>query len=140
MRSIAKVTYGTILFLLLSSSAFADSVGFVYTLGTNSFAPFQFPGATQTSANGINDAGQIVGGYYPSFFGFSHGYVKDGNAFTTLDYPGAYDTNLFGINNAGLIVGTQVSSPSGGSGIPRQCWFLHVVRVSWRNFHLRGWH
>src|SRR5262245_57942272 len=115
MKSIRRSAYGAIFLLFLfASNGLAEAVGFVYTISSNSFAPFVFPGSIQTSANGINDAGQIVGGYYSSFFGFSHGYVKDGNTFTTRDYPGAYDTSLFGINNIGQIVGDQASPPPPG--------------------------
>ena len=61
-----------------------------------------------TVANGINDAGQIVGSYY--FDGASHGYLYSGGTFSTVDVPtvgGNYGgTAATDINNVGQIVGT----------------------------------
>src|SRR5215831_17435643 len=67
------------------------------------FTTFAVPGAFDTVAFGINDAGQIVG--YFSTTG-RHGFLKDGATFTTIDVPaGANFTELHGINDAGQIVG-----------------------------------
>src|SRR5262252_7018683 len=71
------------------------------------FIPFVVPGATNTFAHGINDAGQIAGGTTIGGFGGSNlGFVRDpaGN-FTTFSVPGATSTFPFGINDAGQIVG-----------------------------------
>jgi probable HAF family extracellular repeat protein len=62
------------------------------------------PGAAQTSANGINDSGQIVGQFIDAN-GVAHGFACDGNSFCQLDYPGSAGTSLLGINNLGQIVG-----------------------------------
>src|SRR5262249_43032663 len=57
-------------------------------------------------ANGINDAGQIVGQYKtPDDNAPAQGFLKTSNTFTTIDYPGAAVTSLAGINNFGDIVG-----------------------------------
>ncbi len=62
------------------------------------------PGAG-TLANGINDAGQIVG-YYFDQTQHAHGFVDNDGTYTTLDDPlGAGGTFVEGINNAGQIVG-----------------------------------
>lgn len=68
-----------------------------------------------TTAFGINDQGQIVGGYClpPSnvcptnvvFSPANHGFLDDHGVFTQLDYPGAQYTEANAINNAGSIVG-----------------------------------
>src|SRR5262249_16857103 len=58
------------------------------------------PGSANTAIDGINDAGQIVGGYD------GHGFLRDiDGTYTTLDVPGAEATRARGINNAGQIVG-----------------------------------
>jgi uncharacterized membrane protein len=69
-----------------------------------SFAAISFPGAVETEAYGINDAGQIVGGYFSDEL---HGFLKDGDVYTTIDVPqpGVVATFATGINDAGVIVG-----------------------------------
>lgn len=84
----------------------------------SAFTTIDVPGATCTvtssgyvalvaihSANGINNAGQIVG----DFCGANdktHGFLRSPTGtFTTVDVPGASDTFLTGINNVGQIVG-----------------------------------
>ena len=63
--------------------------------------------AQQTFANGINDAGQIVGYFLDPSFGEFHGFLKESAIFTTIDVPGTPfgRTFAYGINDAGQIVG-----------------------------------
>ena len=78
------------------------------------FATIDFPGAANTWAHGVNDAGQIVGSYDDST-GFSHGFfLPSDTAFTTVD-AGQCGTQAEGINNSGQIVGGYVS-PDGPRG------------------------
>jgi hypothetical protein len=69
------------------------------------FTRIDFPGATETDAQGINDSDQIVG-TYDEAIGQSHGYLLDGGSFTSIDVPGAGITEATDINNGGQIVGT----------------------------------
>jgi len=94
------------------SFAPATDPGVVNTVDITVNAPFttiiiDFPGATSTSARGINNAGQIVGWYVKG--GASHGFLLQNGSFTTIDvrdpYRGADATYAYGINNAGRIVG-----------------------------------
>jgi probable HAF family extracellular repeat protein len=67
------------------------------------------PGALETVANGINDAGQVVG-YYGDISG-THGFLLDvDGSYTTIDLPGARETIPSGINDAGQIVGSYVDA------------------------------
>ncbi|HEY3197518.1 MAG TPA: PEP-CTERM sorting domain-containing protein, partial [Nitrospirales bacterium] len=68
------------------------------------FTPINVPGASSTLAHGINDAGQIVGGYNVGS-GY-HGFLYSGGSFTPIDVPGASSTQANGINDAGQIVGS----------------------------------
>ena len=87
---------------------------------TNSFGQlssyFDLGNGLYTRANGINDAGQIVGNYgtgYP-FNGIGHGFVGHPDSITTIDVPGAEDTSAYGINDAGQVVGSyRFLTPSG---------------------------
>ncbi len=89
------------------------------------FTTIDAPGASYTSASGINDAGQIVGTFVdPSSLGFdgvsvipgkSHGFLWSGGTFSVLDVPSGsvcypppcptFETEIGGINSAGQIVG-----------------------------------
>lgn len=63
------------------------------------------PGAVASNANGINNAGQIVG-FYTDSTGNNHGFLRNvDGSFKTIDYPGGANTRLFGISNNGKIVG-----------------------------------
>lgn len=86
--------------------------GFLDTGG--SFTAIDFPGATGgTAANGINDAGEIVGNFSDGTGG--HGFVDAGGVFTAIDLAGAMETSVTGINDAGQIVGFYLD-PNGIHG------------------------
>lgn len=72
------------------------------------FTTIDFPGASFTSAVGINPQGDIVGAYVSA--GVLHGYLLSGDSFTTTDFPGASGTVPRGINPRGDIVGIYVSA------------------------------
>ena len=72
--------------------------------GTFGFTQIDFPGASSTFVNSINNAGQIVGTYRDSA-DLAHGFLFSGGVFTQLDFPGSPETFANGINNAGAIVG-----------------------------------
>jgi len=58
----------------------------------------------QTSLDGVNDVGQIVGtGSQYTSVGFSYDIANQ--TFTTISYPGANSTSPLAINNSGTIVG-----------------------------------
>jgi probable HAF family extracellular repeat protein len=75
------------------------------------FSMINVPDSQDTTAGGINDAGEIVGTYHPFR---EHGYLLSDGEITTIDVPGADGTRAFGINNLGQIVGESiVAGPSG---------------------------
>ena len=63
------------------------------------------PNATQITANGINDHGQVVG-QFTDQQGVAHGFVYEQGSFCQVDYPGMSDVNLYKINNLGQFVGS----------------------------------
>ena len=70
-------------------------------------------GAGFDSANGINDFGQIVGGYFDGTT--DHGFLDQYGHFTAIDVPGAsLTTGASGINNFGEIVGNFFLSNTNG--------------------------
>jgi len=79
--------------------------GFVYAGG--SFTEIYYPDSVSTWAQGINQAGVVVGFYKTSWHGGkTQGFrFKDGR-YETLNHPkGPDDTSLYGINSDGEIVG-----------------------------------
>ena len=82
----------------------------------STFTSFDYPGATSTSASGINADGAVVGAYVDSA-SKQHGFLLSGGNFTSIDYAGAIATDARGINDQGDIVGTHVDAagmPGGG--------------------------
>jgi uncharacterized membrane protein len=76
------------------------------------FTTIDAPGSTGTTAQGINDAGQIVGNFQDATGG--HGYLLDGATFTTIDVPGSIGNSAAeGINDAGQIVGIFIVAATG---------------------------
>ena len=73
------------------------------------FTQFDVPGASGTSAAGINDRGQIVGSFFDAG-GIGHGFLLDQDIFTQFDVPGASLTRAMGINKRGQIVGDFADS------------------------------
>lgn len=90
---------GFTVFVLLSGAAsltFADNYN---------YTTIDFPGAAESAAGSINNAGQIVGGYQLSD-GSRHGFLLSGGLFTTIDDPNAtLGSEALGINQSGQIVG-----------------------------------
>jgi hypothetical protein len=86
------------------------------------FTPFTYPGAASTEANGINNAGVIVGTYFDSA-GVMHGYRYANGAFSAINFPNAGQTTALGINDQGDIVGWYTISPA--SGAPPHGYLLH---------------
>lgn len=82
-----------------------NSHGFYDISGTP--VSFDCTGAVSTSAYGINNFREIVGGYVTTNPNTNHGFSYSiGGTCTTIDYPGAASTIAYGINDAGWITGT----------------------------------
>jgi probable HAF family extracellular repeat protein len=81
-----------------------------------SYTTIDVPSATFAFASGINDAGQIVGGYSVGGTGNGScgtclGFLYSGGLYSTIIVPPATGTTYaYGINNGGEIVGLYVGS------------------------------
>jgi hypothetical protein len=73
------------------------------------FTSINVPGAIETDANDINDAGVIVG-FYVDAGGMDHGWVRIGGTFHDVDVPGGVGTFAYGINDSSQIVGWYTDS------------------------------
>jgi len=69
---------------------------------TFTFEMVDFPGQPASDASGVNDKGEIVGGYGSAF---NNAFLLKGTKFTEIAYPGAAYTDAYAINDAGVIVG-----------------------------------
>jgi len=79
------------------------------------YSIIDFPNASQTGCEGINNSGQVVGGYV-DHAGISHGFTLISAAYTTLDFPGATISSPIGINDSGQIVGWYATGNAGADG------------------------
>src|SRR5262249_11269023 len=82
-------------------------------VGSYVFSSIDFPGASSTTAQGINGVGRIVGSYVDSRG--THGFLFNNGAFSTIDFPGSTWTIAAGINNVGQIVGGYGSGAETGN-------------------------
>jgi len=64
---------------------------------------FDYPGATSTRLNGVNDSDIMVGQFGAA--GVQHGFILANGQTTLLELPGARSTRATAINNRGDIVG-----------------------------------
>lgn len=124
-----QVVGGTLTPTATSNGVYVPT-GFLLDLATGTYTAIVVPGATATTAYGINDVGQVVGSYDSA--GTTNGFVLDlaTGRYTTLDDPdpSAISTTLFGINDAGQIVGDYsvasgaragfVATPSVATAVP----------------------
>jgi hypothetical protein len=85
--------------VLLALSILLNASTMIYA-ASYTFTTIDVPGATRTTALGINDREQIVG-WYADASGEIHGYLLDEGQFTTIDVPGATETLAVGINLRG---------------------------------------
>jgi probable HAF family extracellular repeat protein len=84
-------------------------------LPSYSFTTLDVPGAMQTSSQGINDLGQIVGQFVDASNRFV-GFLYSDGSYTPLDVPNSVGTSANGINNAGQVVGAYSNGLFMGHG------------------------
>jgi probable HAF family extracellular repeat protein len=69
-----------------------------------SFTQLDYPGAQQTQASAVNDAGVVVGIYSANNTG-PHAFLYQNGVYTNIDAPGANITYVGSINNLGVAAG-----------------------------------
>jgi probable HAF family extracellular repeat protein len=93
-----------------------DPLGPGYLLDRGEFATIDHPKAgLETAPYGINNQGQIVGGYDGPGFIF-HGFLLDRGRYSTFDLPGASKTTGLRINDRGQILGLYEDARGGCHG------------------------
>src|ERR1700727_24870 len=100
------------------AGAYLDSSGLYhgYQKSSGKFTELNVPfkGASNTIPGGINNSGEIVGGY--TVGGANQGFSLIAGVYHVLNYPSAIDTNPYGVNSAGDIVGEYTDSSGVGHG------------------------
>jgi uncharacterized membrane protein len=92
------------------SSTTGGSVGFLYKGGKYTDIPGP-AGSLASTANAINDHGDVTGSYADSG-GVQHAYVLKGKKYTTIDPPGSSTPSGNGINNNGDVVIVGGTNPA----------------------------
>lgn len=83
------------------------SEGFLYDPATGIFTPIPVTGSTLVFAQGINDAGQVVGSARFTVGG-NFGFLRQTDGSVHTFQVGGHSTSARGINNSGLIAGFAV--------------------------------
>jgi probable HAF family extracellular repeat protein len=97
----------------------------VLAAGTPGYTTIDYPGATSTSAWGINNRGDVVGVYsLPDKT--NHGFLWRAGRLTTIDFPGAANTDTWGINTQGDIVGDYTTNGVTHSFVLRENSFVSI--------------
>jgi hypothetical protein len=113
----------------LSVGFYVDSAGnahgYTYNLSTSGFAPINPPGATSSTATGINSAGDISG-FLTNSAGAMEGYYYNGSTFKDFSVPGSTGTAFFGLNNKGWAVGFYTDANGLTNGL-----VYNVLNGSW---------
>jgi probable HAF family extracellular repeat protein len=78
----------------------------VWDPSSQSYSFLAVPGSApnSTTADTLNDKGQVVG-WYTDPSGVTHGFLEEGGTYTTIDPPDSTYTLANAINNSGTIVG-----------------------------------
>ena len=93
-----------------------DPLGPGFLLDQGKFTTINHPDAVlETAPYGINNRGQIVGGYDTAGFAV-HGFVLDRGRYTTIDVPGASRTIALRINARGQVLGDYEDARGGCHG------------------------
>ena len=103
----AGVVNTVLAFFLATTAATAASL----VIQAYKFTSFGYPGASRTYASGINNSGEVVGGWQDSS-GVAHGFVLNGDVFRSFDVPGALGTYPSRVNDAGIVVGSYTRGPA----------------------------
>src|SRR5215467_6279940 len=95
-----SLTFSALVLLIVSMPSKAQ------TEIDDNFTSIDFPAAIETTAHGINPAGEIVGFYANADQPERHiSFLLSEGTFTSFEFPGAVFTRAFDINARGEIVG-----------------------------------
>jgi hypothetical protein len=92
---------------------YAASDGTIHSffLSGGTFTEYDVPGAVQTNLLGINEPGDVTGGFDPDGSGVFQGFIDRGGTITSFSFPGALSTFAYEINNSKqLVVGYYIDS------------------------------
>src|SRR5262245_61378832 len=98
----------TVFTALALFGAISPAVGDGYT-----FTTIDVPAAYSTLATGINNTGQIVGGYNATSTSAQQGFLYSGGTYTDVIVPGSFSGSAQDINDRGQIVGYYLDSRTG---------------------------
>jgi hypothetical protein len=91
--------------------AYTDEQGLLhgYVREHGRYRTVDYPGAVQTTIDGINNDGDLVG-YYLDDQGIVHGFLRERGRFRTIDHPGTTFSGLVDINDRDEMVGGYIDA------------------------------
>lgn len=101
---------------VIAGMDYADHFGAGFTYFKGKFTPFQnVPPDIDLMANGINDSGLVVGGFFDAGH-YSFSYQNGNFGYGAFDYTPAIETEsiAYGVNNRGQVVGNFANIVNGG--------------------------
>jgi uncharacterized membrane protein len=91
--------------------AISDGTLHAFFLSGDTFTEYDVPGAVQTILLGINDPGDVTGGFDPDGSGVFQAFIGRGGTITSFSVPGSLSTFAYEINNSKhLVVGYFIDS------------------------------
>jgi hypothetical protein len=91
--------------------AISDGTIHSFFLSGGTFTEYDVPGAVQTNLLGINNPGDVTGGFDPDGSGIFQGFIDRGGTITSFSVPGALSTFAYEINDSKhLVVGYYIDS------------------------------
>jgi hypothetical protein len=96
---------------IVGDYAITDGTIHSFFLSGDTFTEYDVPGAVQTNLLGINEPGDVTGGFDPDGSGIFQGFIDRGGTITSFSVPAAISTFAYEINNnKKLVVGYYIDS------------------------------
>lgn len=110
------------------AGTFTDAVGIhAFLLTSRGITTINAPNSSETFAQDLNDANEIVGGYYQTGQTNEQAFTYSAGTFTNVVYPGALTTDLTSLSNTGVLTGDYASDGSSGGFVQTNGPFAYLA-------------
>jgi len=113
---------------------------FVDALGTHAFlltesgsVTINAPNSSDTFAQDLNNADEVVGGFYQTDQENFQAFTYSAGTLTTVAFPGAIETDLTSLSDSGVLTGYYVSEEASGGFISTNGPFVYAANINSNN-------